>query len=321
MKRISSYLFTLLAFTGLSLMTSCGDDTEDPTATLPEPDGTVQIEFRNIPGNDPAISASAGDVVVVSVKMTKGTQTGATRPQKLRIYETDVLNTRGSQVKVEGQGNAEGTIDLRNVDEQTKTIDYTIPATATGTKYLYFEVDESGGKFSRKVLRINIGGAGTIDSYTNITLGAQNNAAPSRMSSATGYVYLACEVEENIDYIDITYASTGTTNYLSSNPARFQAPISLTQTTRDCGEEGVINTNGGTATYFAAAPAGTNFASADNAALEALTITTSGPQYIAVQNGGVYAFRNSEGKKGLILVKALTGGTNGTITIDVKVQR
>jgi hypothetical protein len=321
MKRISSYLFTLLAFAGLSLFTSCGDDTEvDPTETLPQPDGTVLIEFRNYPGNDPSVNAAAGDLIVVSVKMTKAAN--GTRPQKLRIYETDVLNTRGTQVKVEGQGNNEGTIDLRNVDEQTKTIDYTIPATASGTKYLYFEVDESGDKFSRKVLRINISGSGSIDSFTNITLGAQNNAAPSRMSSATGYVYLACEVEENINYIDITYASTAAaTNYLSSNPARFQAPIGLTVTTRDCGDEGTINTNGGNATYFVAAPAGTNFATADNATLEALTVTTSNPQYIAVQNGSIYAFRNSEGKKGLIKVNSLAGGPSGTINIDVKVQR
>ncbi len=320
MNRRAFYKMAMLAVASVGFLASCGEDPEPPTATLPEATGTVIISFRNFPGNDPSVNAAPGDVVAVSVLMEKAAN--GTRPQKLRIYETNALNTRGTQVKVEGQGNSEGTIDLRNVDSQTKTIDYTVPATATGTTYLYFEVDESEGKFSRKVLKINIGGAGTVASFTGITLGAQSNDAPSRMSSATGYVYLACEVEANIGFIDLTYASTGTTtNYLASNPARFLAPISLQTTTRDCGAEGVINTNGGKATYFAAAPASVNFATADDAALEGLAVTSSNPQFIAVQNGGVYAFRNSAGKKGLVKVNALTPGASGTISIDVKVQR
>lgn len=310
----------LLAFAGVGFFSSCGEDVEPPTTTLPEATGTVIISFRNFTGTDPSVNAAPGDVVAVSVLLEKATNGG--RPQKLRIYETNTINTRGTQVKVDGQGDSDGTIDLRNVDVQTKTIDYTVPATATGTTYLYFEVDESAGKFSRKMLKINIGGAGSVASFTGITLGAQSNAAPSRMSSATGYVYLACETEANINFIDITYASTGTTtNYLVSNPARFQAPIGLTVTTTNCGDEGMINTNGGRATYFAAAPAGVNFATADDAALEALTVATSNPQFIPVVNGGVYAFRNSAGKKGLVKVNALTPGPAGTISLDVKVQR
>jgi hypothetical protein len=306
MRKISYYFFAMLAFVNLSLLTGCGEDPEPPTATLPEPDGTVIITFRNFPGNDPSVTAAPNDVVAVSVLMEKSAN--GTRPQKLRIYETNVLNTRGTQVKVEGQGNNEGTIDLRNVDEQTKTVDYTVPATATGTIYLYFEVDESNGKFSRKVLRINVTNAGTMATYTNITLGAQNNAAPSRMSSATGYVYLACEVEQNIQFIDLTYSSTGTsTNYLSSNPARFQAPISLQVNTRDCGAEGTIRTDGGLATYFAAATAA-DFNNATDASLDALNVSNTSPQHIVVTQGGFYAFRTSKGKKGVVKVNTLTAG-------------
>lgn len=311
--------FAMLAVASVGFLAGCGDDPEPPTTTLPEPNGTVVISFRNFPGNDPSVTAGPGDVVAVSVLMEKATN-GA-RPQKLRIYETNTINTRGTQVKVEGQGNSEGTIDLRNVDSQTKTIDYTVPATATGTIYLYFEVDESGDKFSRKVLRVNVGSSSTIDNFTNITLGAQSNPAPSRMSSSTGYVYLACETEANLSFIDITYASTAaSTNYLSSNPARFQAPIGLQTTTTNCGDEGTINTNGGTSTYFMAATAA-DFTNANDASLNALAVTTSAPQFIVVEAGKYYAFRNNKGKKGVVKVNSLTGGPNGTINIDVKVQR
>lgn len=319
MKKISSYLFALLMLVSFSFLTSCGNEPDPlPTEELPEANGTVKISFRNIPGTEPSINAAPGDLLVVSVLMEKSPD-GA-RPQKLRIYETTTLNTRGTQVKVEG-GNTAGTIDLRNVDSQTKTIEYTVPSNANGKIYLYFEVDESQDKFSRKVLTINVGNTAGVDAFTNITLGAQNNAAASRMSSATGYVYAACEVEANINYIDITYASTGiTTNYLSSNPARFQAPINLTVKTRDCGAEGTIATDGGTPTYFAVATAA-DFDNATDASLTAINFPTSAPQYIIVQGGLYYAFKNSKGKVGVIKVNSLTGGATGTINIDVKVQR
>src|SRR5687768_14197473 len=107
MKRISSYLFTLLAFAGLSLLTSCGEDVE-PTAELPEATGTVQINFLNYPGSgDVTVSAAAGDVLAIAVEIQK--TAGGNRPQKLRVYQTSTKNTRGTQLGT--------TLDLRNTDE------------------------------------------------------------------------------------------------------------------------------------------------------------------------------------------------------------
>jgi hypothetical protein len=39
MKRISSYLFALMAFASLSFLTGCGEDVEDPATPLPAADG------------------------------------------------------------------------------------------------------------------------------------------------------------------------------------------------------------------------------------------------------------------------------------------
>ncbi|HEX8529826.1 MAG TPA: hypothetical protein VF646_07375, partial [Cytophagales bacterium] len=142
------------------------------------------------------------------------------------------------------------------------------------------------------------------------------------MSSSTGYVYFACEVSANIGYIDITFAASNVNSnlYLSSNPARFSTPIGLTAKSTNCGEEGTLPTDGGTATYFAAATAA-DFTNATDATLGALNVPSTN-QYIAIAKGGYYSFLNGKGKKGVIYVKDVTGtGANSVITVDVKVQR
>lgn len=325
MRKLPSYLFAILAFTSLTFFTGCGEDTEDPSVDkalepLPADNGTVEITFTNFPNTGTAtVSAAPADVVSVSVRIRK-TPTGS-RPQKLRIWEATQLNTRGTQVG--------STIDLRNVDDQTKTVDYTVP-TSTGTKYLYFEVDESGDKFQRRLLQVNISGSATIAEWTGITLGAQANANGSRVASATGDVYRACDIAENIRFVDITYAllppSVQTTPTLLSNPQRATEGLSTTvpSSNTECANQ---TTGGGRNTYFSGTIAtGVNYDTADDAALNALNVPTSGAgasQKITVQNGGTYAFVNSDGKKGLIKVTSInTNSTDGgTITLNIKVQR
>jgi hypothetical protein len=323
MKRISSYLFALMAFASLNFLTGCGEDPEPPTTPLPEPDGTVKIEFTNFPGADPSVNVATDDIVTVSIRMIK--DDNGTRPQKLRIYETATLGTRGTQVKIEGMGDNSGTIDLRNVDDQTKTVDYKVPMSASNPTYLYFEVDESNDKFSRKVLKLNVG-SGSIASWTSKELGAQTNTKGSRIASTTGDIYTVCDVPENIKYIDITYASLtigGAT--LLSNPQRATEGLATTTSNSPCpnptgtGSNVNVSTAGGRATYFASSTA--NFDTADETILNGLAITASAPQKISVSNGGTYAFLNSDGKKGLVKVTSLTNGTSGSIVLSIKVQR
>jgi hypothetical protein len=330
MKRRVFYKMAMLAVASIGLLASCGDDTEptpggpdDPAlAALPADNGTVEISFTNIPGTDPTVSAAAGQEVSVSVRIKK-TPSGS-RPQKLRVWDATKQDTRGTQY--------ESTIDLRNIDDQTKTVDYVVP-NATGTRYLYFEVDESGSKFQRKLLKVNIGGSATVASWADRILGAQTNAAGSRIASATGDVYTVCDIPENINYIDITYASLGTaagTGTLLSNPQRAAEGLKTATDTKPCqdpanptGATIDVQTGGGRNTYFAPVT-GVNFDTADETALKALTVPTAGAtasQKIVVKANDVVAFQNSDGKKGLIRVKSLVAGVAGTITLDIKVQR
>ncbi len=323
-----SLLYSLLFVVTVGFLASCSKDDEAPqpstpdecaAATFPATTGTATVNFLNFPGSGIVeISAKAGDVLSIAVEINKG----ETRPKTLRVYSTDCVNAKGTIVSFKGQpqtNNSGEEVDLRNVDKQVRTVLYTVPSGMTPI-YLNFEIDERGSdKITYKRLKINVTNSGVIDSFTGVTLGAQLNALPSRMSSSTGYVYLACETEANIDYIDVTYASTGADSYLASNPARFEAPIGLTAKSTNCNDEGTLPTDGGKATYFAASSA--NFDSATDETLNNLSVSSSDNQYIKISNGGVYAFVTSSGKKGLIKVTSLTTGTSGSVTVDVKVQR
>ncbi len=325
-----SLLYSLLFVAAVGFLASCSKDDEAPQPTTPDEcaaaefpatTGTATVNFLNFPGSGIVeIDAKAGDVLSIAVEINKG----ETRPKTLRVYSTDCVNAKGTIVAFKGQpqtNNSGEEVDLRNVDKQVRTVLYTVPSGMTPI-YLNFEIDERGSdKITYKRLKINVTNSGVIDSFTGVTLGAQLNALPSRMSSSTGYVYLACETASNIDYIDVTYASTGADSYLASNPARFESPIGLTAKSTDCSQtgEGTLPTDGGKATYFAASSA--NFASATDETLNNLSVSSSDNQYIKISNGGVYAFVTSTGKKGLIKVTSLTTGTSGSVTVDVKVQR
>lgn len=316
MKKLWNNVIMLLTLSSLVLLNSCGTDPEPPDTTLPDANGTVQISFLNFPGTgDVTTTAAAGDVVSVAVQVQKAQ--GGNRPQKLRVYETNVRNTRGTQF---GQ-----TIDLRNTDDpQIKNVNYTVPQSANGTIYLYFEVDESASAFSRKLLVINIGGAG-ISNYTGITLGAQTNQLASRLSSATGQLYSACNAAANINDIDVTYAvPQGTSGQgFVSNPARTQAPFNLSSNPVNCGDnqgDQNLSTAGGRPTYFAKVT-GNNFDTITDEQLGQLSVTNSSQQYVLVNQGDLVAFLRNDGKKGLIRVNSISAGAAGSITFDLKVQR
>lgn len=329
-----SYFLAIGVLTATVIFIGCKKKTEVTpaadcsTETFPSTNGSATVSILNyttVSGGFTTVDAKAGDVLSFAVNIIKGTN----RPQKLRIYQTDCVNELGTIVSLTGQPGAEDSdtrLDLQNTDSpQIRQFAYTVP-TGYSTLYLNIAIDESSNTFTYNRIKLNISNSGIIDTWSNITLGANSNAAASRLSSATGQTYLACDAYANLDYIDITYAVNTTSpypSYLCSNPARFLAPISLSASTVNCGEDGTsLSTGGGNATYFKAYT-GTDFATIDAAGLTALTVSTSDNQYVQVTTvGQVFQFLNSKGKKGLIKYDSGTlNNTTTAIVVDVKVQR
>ncbi|MFC0184784.1 hypothetical protein ACFFJX_20625 [Pseudarcicella hirudinis] len=107
-----------------------------PTNELPEADGKLVIEFTDPNLNvTPSITAATGDNVTISLNIKKSPDGG--KPRYLEVYVADEPNKRGTRVF--------DAIKLKNIDDQTKTIEYTISA-STGKNYMYFEVLDNNDK-------------------------------------------------------------------------------------------------------------------------------------------------------------------------------
>ncbi|PWK28161.1 hypothetical protein LV89_00939 [Arcicella aurantiaca] len=317
MKKIS-FLFLAII---VALMTSCGitPDVQPVTddLTLPLADGTLDIAFTDsLTNKTGTVTAASGDNVNVSL-IIKKTPTGE-KPRIMRIFITDKANYRGKTDQPLFE------IKLKNIDEQTQTIDYTVSPTS-GKVYIHCDVYDNKDKVTRKTLIVNIASEAQIASWQNVTLGAQSNAAASRLASATGDLYKVCDLDSNIRYVDITYAALGSPSVkptFLSNPRRAALGLSTTIPTSNtvCGGG---STAGGLATYFVLAPTTVDFVTANDAILGGLTIPATA-QDIVAEVGKTYAFLNGRNKKGLIKVTKITAGTtdfNGTITFDLKVQK
>lgn len=334
MKKVT-YLLSMLALVGTVTLNSCKDEV-DPTPT-PTPNecedakatpflatatGDATIVLKNFSGT--SINVEAGNILALAVEITKA----SSRTKKLRLFESDCEYLIGTEIDLSAQpkGGKNG-IDLRNTDDaQIRNVNYTVP-TGMNPIYLTIEIDEAGGNKVYKQLTLNVSGSGIVDTWSSVELGGNSNALASRMASGTGLTYTACNAAANIDYIDITYAvalAAPNTSYISSNPARFVAPISLAASTATCGDDGVLPTSGGKASYFKKYTGTVVFADATNTDLEALDIKTTDNQYAEVAAAGdVFAFLNPNGSKGLIKVESVNqlNNTAGSITVSVKIQR
>ncbi|HVD98554.1 MAG TPA: hypothetical protein VNB90_10150 [Cytophagaceae bacterium] len=292
------------------------------SSTFPSNTGSATIQVLNYStvSSDgfTLINTNAGDNLSLAVKITKGTN----RAQTLRVYQTDCVNQVGTQITLTGQSNVanDGTISLRNTDDdQIRQFIFAVPP-GLSALYLNLEVTESGGGLTYHRVKLVISGSGIIESYTNIALGGGTSTTASRLSTGTGWTYASCDAANNMDYIDITYA-VATNSYLCSNPARFLSPISLSDHTASCGDNGMLQTDGGNHTYFRA-HIPSDFPIATDVTLAALTVVSTDPEYIQITTmPSTFEFLNSYGKKGLIQVTSGTlNNTAADITVSVKVQ-
>ena len=311
MKKVS-YLFLAMM---MAFITSCGVTPDvqpvPEDLSLPVANGKLDIAFSDSTTNKTGtVVAASGDDVNVSL-IIKKTPTGE-KPRIVRVFVTDKPNYRGKLDAPLFE------IKLKNVDEQTQTINYTV-SPASGKVYIHFDVYDNKDAVTRKTLIVNISADAQIASWKAITLGAQLNTTGSRLASATGDVYTVCDLDSNMRYIDVTYAIDRVTAKptLISNPQRAVLGYSVTATSPICGG---VNTGGGTATYFVASPATVDFATATDAILGGLTIPETA-QNIVVEVGKTYSFVNGRKKKGLIKINSIVQGADGKINFDIKVQK
>lgn len=318
-----------LIITVLSIfISSCAGPTPEPgDEPLNLAEGKLIIKFT-----DPKLevknttSIAKNEILGLSFNIKKGADGGL--PVKLSAYVTDNAEKKGILML--------DNIRLKNTDDQTQSLEVVLPEVGiTVTRVFYIEITDSKSKITRKALEITPLGTKRISAWSNITLGVQGSGVASRFSSTTGDLYTACDLDSNINFVDITYATIGSPSIkptILSNTRRVALGLGNIASDKNCAS---VMVSGGTTTYFAPLTSIIDFTNVNDFVLSNLVVANT-TQEVAVEVGKYYVFQHSrttkDGKtvvrKGVLKVNSInptytsSGATLawGLINMDVKMQ-
>ncbi len=309
---------------------SCKGPTPEPDSTpIKEPNGALVVKFTDsrLEGVSPDITLSNDDIFAISINIKKAPD--GSKPVKMAVYITEAFAKRGILLL--------DNIKLKEIDEQTKSIELSLPPIGTTIhRIIYIDITDNKGKISRKAANIFSTASEQIISWTNINLGLQSSNLPSRFSSSTGDIYTTCDLDSNLNFVDITYATIGSSSIkptFLSNPRRGALGLGVTASDKICTN---VSVAGGTPTFYAPINVPIEFETVNNLFLQGLSIPNI-TQDLAIEAGKIYMFQNlrvtKNGKtvvrKGVIKINTIsnyfptTGGNivSGLVNFDVKVQR
>ena len=319
------FILTIISF----LIYSCNGPTPEPgSEPIQKPNGSLSIKFTdNRLETLPEISLSNNDVIAISYNIKQSAD--GSRPVKMAVYITESPETRGILLL--------DNIKLKEVDEQTRSLEVSLPAVGANVfRNFYIVITDNKGKISLKNVKILPTGAEQIISWMGVSLGVQGSILNSRFSSASGDVYAVCDLDSNINFVDITYATIGSPSIkptFLSNPRRGALGLPITVSDKICTN---IATSGGTPTFYAPINVPIEFGTVNDLFLKGLAIPNT-TQDLVIEAGKIYMFQNTrttkDGKsvvrKGVIKINSIsnsitsTGQTlnSGVVNFDVKVQR
>ena len=323
-------IFILSILTSVFIFSCQGPTPEPGSEPIVQPDGKLDIKFTDIRienSNPRTITLSNNDVIAVSYNIKKGAD--GSRPVKMSVYVTENNEARGILLL--------DNIKLKEIDEQIRTLEVSLPAVGINVfRDFYITVTDNKGKISLKNVSIIPTGAEQITSWSNISLGVQGSILNSRFSSASGDVYNVCDLDSNINLVDITYATIGSPSIrptFLSNPRRGALGLPTTASDKICIN---VAASGGTPTFFAPINVPIEFGTVNDLFLKGLAIPNT-TQDLVIEAGKIYMFqskrttRNGKSviRKGVIKINSVANSitstgqviTSGVVNFDVKVQR
>ena len=319
--------YVLLTILSIFIFSCAGPTPEPGDEPLNLADGKLIIKFA-----DPKLEAkntvtiAKDEILAVSFNIKKATD--GSLPVKLSAYITDNSEKKGILML--------DNIRLKSTDDQTQSLEVVLPEVGiTVSRIFYIEITDSKGKITRKALAITPLSTKQISAWANITLGIQGSGFPSRFSSTTGDLYTACDLDSNINFVDITYATVGSPSIkptILSNPRRAALGLGNIASDKNCAS---VMAAGGTITYFAPLASIIDFTNVNDFVLSNLVVANT-TQEIVVEAGKFYVFQHSrttkDGKtvvrKGVLKINSLnptytsSGATLswGLMNMDIKMQ-
>ncbi len=296
MKKLSFYLFALLALAAPMLLTSCGGDDEDgPT---PAPTITIPTTGAN------AIPDSVAFGQQINVRATIA---AAANLQRIELR----LNNATLDTKTTGFTSA--TSDNYNFI-------YTVNDSALAGTTLSFRliVTDVDGRTAQEDISVRVQRIQTIREQTAVLLGSVGSAQPSSYDVAgTGQRFNLADARANAARIDLMYY------FGANNNATLVAPSDPSAASVFSGNNGPASWSTRNATRFRVVPnfSANDFNNATFGIIDATPLEPNGGTLAAnLTTNQVVVFQTVDGKKGLILVENIVPGTDGTITLRLKVQ-
>jgi hypothetical protein len=199
--------------------------------------------------------------------------------------------------------------------------EYTVAEGDKG-KTLQFAVIVKNGAGEEKKVEHSVYIANDFTAYSAKIFGAQNNAdLGSFFSTSNGQIYKIAEAKTSSSLIDFVYFHGATNQATIASPD--EPNVFSGNGAVHTGTNGVTTWSKRNATRFKV----TEITAAQFAEVEDdvdLIVNASGAELKLANQltvGKVIAFTTDGGKSGLFLVKAITTGNTGSITVDVKVQK
>lgn len=301
MKKRLSIVFGLLA-AGMLMFTSCSDDSSDPgdinpSMTFVGGTGYTSGDVTLTTGTEFTVGINASSSTESNAKLTnfKVTRVFSNKPE---VFIDSTISTDHFSIDINFFANAEvGTENfiflITDKDGQTKELSFVV---TTETEIVN----------------------GPINTFSMKIMGAQGSTTGSSFASIDGSVYSLADAKTNATKVDWLYFYGATNHATLAAPDDADAAIIFNNATNGLQEWAVLNP-----TRFKKVTDAIDWDNInDDAVIVAQTASgvtlTKGNELAA---SDVLAFITSTGKKGLIKVNSISGTTDGTITISVKVQQ
>ena len=288
---VKSYLW--LVFAGLIGLSSCSSDEETPAPT-------ISINTNSLGADQTGGTATTGSTITIN--LTAEASEGIAKLNATKTVSGSETNLSGYPV----------TSNFTSSTKHTWNATYDVTETS-GTGVLKFSVEDKKGKVSSKTFTVNIA---DLSSWSAKLLGAQTAAAGSYFASSTGTVFTGADAQQNVSSVDITYA------YLTAGPTllswafRADPSTGLTATV----PAGALETKFAATTLSAADFISISSSSDSKFSQAVASVTSSSAQKVVVEGTKVYAFMSGS-KKGLVHIDQINTGLDGSVNVNVKVQK
>lgn len=306
MKKLNSLLM-LAAVAGALTFTSCQKDevTTTGTVTYSTPtDGKATVPTDTVILVKLTVSA-AEDLKSVSAKVAYDGAVGTTLDLSADTKTTDSTLASGTG----------------------KTFEWTtgiLTRSVAGKEVYTYTFKDKSGNTTEATITLTVNSKVVVDkvvTYSAKLLGGQSNATQgSFFNSSEGLVYNQANAKTNSGKVDILYF------YGATNMATIASPDDADAATiYNNSSTGIQTWTTKNATKFKATTVtATEFdgiTAKDDSKIVAAAAGAADTKSNKLASGSVFAFVTAAGKKGLIKVTAVSGTQDGSITIDVKVQK